>query len=160
MAYCRRERKLYSRIRTFANLYIIRYKQGMAKRTAFLVSCSTQEARTIREQAKLQRRTVSGYVFNIVMRAVAFDERFCANLRWLTGFERSRRGLSGARTTMLLRCSVAEAKRIRTAAKRRDTTISGFMLHTLRRAWKVAYTTSSATPRVPSSMTVIPDRQS
>ncbi len=44
----------------------------------------------------------------------------------------------GPRTTMLIRCTTDEAARIRSAAKRRDTTISGFVLHTLRCSWVVA----------------------
>jgi len=38
---------------------------------------------------------------------------------------------------LLIRCSAEEARRIRAAAKRRDTTMSGFVLSTLRRAWEV-----------------------
>lgn len=41
------------------------------------------------------------------------------------------------RTTMLIRCSTEEAKRIRAAAQHRSTSISDFVIQTLRRAWKV-----------------------
>jgi hypothetical protein len=44
---------------------------------------------------------------------------------------------AGPRTAVLLRCSTQEADRIRVAAQRRETSISGFVLHSLHRAWQV-----------------------
>ena len=115
----------------------------MGGRSALLINCSEKEARKIHEQAALQRRGVSSYVLNIVSRAVEFDDRIFAAINGLPGSKIRR--LPGPRTTLLLRCSVEEAKRIRTAAKRRQTTISGFVLQALRRSWKVA----EALPRPP-----------
>ena len=109
----------------------------MTNRSALLISCSKEEARTIREHARLQRRTISGYVFNIVMRAIEFEDKM-AHVAFgrLTGIvPKSQRG---AKTTMLLWCAKEESERIRGAAKRRGATISGFILHTLRRSWRVA----------------------
>ena len=45
---------------------------------------------------------------------------------------------------MLLHCSIVEASRLRAAAKRRDITISGFVLRTLRRSWNVQEKLSKA----------------
>ena len=44
----------------------------------------------------------------------------------------------GPRTTILLRCSAQDGKRIRTAAERRGMTISGFIRQCLRRSWHAA----------------------
>ena len=111
----------------------------MPGRTSLLINCSVEEALTIRARAKLERRGISGYVLNIVMRSVDFEEKLLAKAGRL---QTLRRSLSGTpirpvrpRTTMLVRCSTAEARRIRRNAKRRDSTISGFVLHCLRRSW-------------------------
>jgi len=45
------------------------------ERTALLIRCSREEAGKIREMAKRERRTVSGYVFNIVMTHIKHCER-------------------------------------------------------------------------------------
>jgi uncharacterized protein (DUF1778 family) len=119
--------------------------EKMSERTALLINCAETQARTIREQAELQRRTVSGYVLHIVMRAIAFERSLSARV---SGRRKAIRGSASRpaapRTTILVRCSVEEAKQIRTAAKRGDETISGFMLRTLARSWKA--TSSIAWP--------------
>jgi hypothetical protein len=113
----------------------------MGYRTALLINCSTAEATTIRNRSELQRRSVSGYVLNIVMRAVSFEETLSNKIDNLRlpqlPLHRPAR-LTGPRTTLLLRCSLDEARRIRSAAKRRGSTISGFVLHSLRRSWNVS----------------------
>lgn len=121
----------------------------MGHRTPLLIHCSVDEAAKIRDSALRERRTFSSYTLNILMRAVQLDE----NLARMRGANISADpytevlelyGLSvafsrrptGPRTTMLIWCSTQESKRIRGAAKRRDVTISGFVLHTLRSFWK------------------------
>jgi len=106
-----------------------------------LINCSAEQAQAVRERAALQRRTVSGYVLHIVLRSVQFEESLAAQQPARVSFSAiSAVALrpAGERTTMLIRCSVDEARRIRAAAKRRDTTISGFMLFCLKRSWEVA----------------------
>src|ERR1700758_1966858 len=109
----------------------------MASRAALLINCSSEEALIIRERAKVEHRGISGYLLNIVMRSVDFEETLMAKAG---RFYALNRGLfaspvrpPGPRTTMLLRCSTGEAGRIRRVAKRRDITISGFVLHCLKR---------------------------
>lgn len=96
-----------------------------------------------------ERRTISSYTLNILMRAVRLDESLIrmrganvsadpyAGVLELYGLNvaLSRRP-PGPRTTMLIWCSAQESRRIRAAAKRRDATISGFVLHTVRSFWK------------------------
>jgi hypothetical protein len=113
----------------------------MGGRTALLICCSVEEAKKIRSEAAFEHRTVAGYVLNILSRALRLEERLAAQL---SRFQQLNRVLArapvrdpGARTTMLIRCSVEEANHIRIAAKRRDTTISGFVLHCIRRNWHV-----------------------
>jgi uncharacterized protein (DUF1778 family) len=114
----------------------------MSDRTALLINCSQEELCHVRDFAELEHRTLSGYVLNIVMRAVAFEEKLFTSLpklheaNPLLGWQLARP--AGRRTTMLLRCSTAEATRIRAAAKRRRVTISGFVLHALRRSWMIS----------------------
>jgi uncharacterized protein (DUF1778 family) len=113
----------------------------MPDRSALLINCSQLELEQMRAYAEAQHRTLSGYVLNIVMRTVTFEETLFASLNRfaesnpLTNPQPSRP--AGPRATMLLRCSIAEAKRIRAAAKRRKTTISAFVLHALQRSWLV-----------------------
>ena len=44
-------------------------------RTALLIRCTEEEANAIREAAKLQRRTVSGFVIHAVMNRIAVQHR-------------------------------------------------------------------------------------
>jgi uncharacterized protein (DUF1778 family) len=111
-------------------------------RTVLLINCSTEEAKTIRDRAQAERRTLSGYVLHTVMRAVLFEERLSDKISRLQALNRTlSRGplrLPGPRTTILLRCNNEESRRIRLIAARREMSISAFVLHSLRRAWTVA----------------------
>jgi hypothetical protein len=44
------------------------------ERTALLIRCSREEADKIRKAAKRERRTVSGYVLNAVLRRIVYLE--------------------------------------------------------------------------------------
>jgi uncharacterized protein (DUF1778 family) len=120
-------------------------------RTALLIHCSAEEAKTIRQRAILQRRTIGGYVLNVMMRVIAHDERLFTQLgrlqRWDRIFGWNSLRPVGPRTTMLLRCSAQESTRIRVAAKRRGATISTFVLHTLRSSWNLPLQSSHAQKR-------------
>lgn len=110
-------------------------------RTVLLICCSEQEAAKIHDRAADELRTVSGYVLNVVIRSVKVDEMLFAKVSRLTSWNArlkmdSLRG-DGPRTTMLLRCSIEQSARIRTAAKIRDITISGYVLTSLRVSWRV-----------------------
>lgn len=109
----------------------------MSDRTALILSCSLEQAATIHQRAALERRTVSAYVLRILMRRLDFEEKLVFRQQesgcLLTPYQPVR--TPGKRTTMLIRCSKEEAQRIRTGAKRRSTTISWFVLHTLALAW-------------------------
>src|SRR5215469_11040276 len=112
----------------------------MARRAAILISCSKEEAAKIREAAKAERRTISGYVFNIVIRAAEFDAVLLARsagIKKLSTLSKSVVRGPVPKTTMLLWCSPEESAQIRRAAKMRETSISGFILHSLKRCWEV-----------------------
>lgn len=112
----------------------------MTDRTVLFVRCSLEEAETIRNEAELERRTMSSYVLNIVLRSLYLEELLPSRRspRELgIGSNNTRIRLPGPRTAVLIRCSVDEASRIRAAAQRRETTISGFILHALRRSWNI-----------------------
>src|SRR5579859_3121053 len=119
-------------------------------RTVLLLNCARSEAARIRAAAGRQRQTISGYVLNIIMRAIRFDDSL-AHLRQLGvdarisvpgmeyyGLEGISRRPPGPRTTMLLSCSTVEARLIREAAKRREIPMSRLVLHALRRSWIVS----------------------
>jgi hypothetical protein len=95
----------------------------------------------MRAFAEAQHRTLSGYVLNIVMRTVSFEEALFSSLNRFAETAPLPRPQptrpAGPRATMLLRCSIPEATRIRAAAKRRKVSISAFVLHTLQRSWSV-----------------------
>lgn len=109
----------------------------MTGRTALIISCSQEQAATIHQRAELERRTLSGYVLRILMRWLDLEERL-VGIQQDTGHPLSAYRpvrFPGPRTTMLLRCSKEEAERIRAGAKRRGTTISWFVLHSLALCW-------------------------
>jgi uncharacterized protein (DUF1778 family) len=109
----------------------------MSDRAAIFVNCSQQEARTIRERAKLDHRNVSSYVLHIVMRVVVIEEKLRKSAALNRLLLRPTVRLPGPRAAFLLRCSREEAKRIRAVARMTDRTISGFVLRTLRRHWSI-----------------------
>jgi uncharacterized protein (DUF1778 family) len=103
-------------------------------RNAILLCCSKEESRTLHEQAGLERRTVSAYVLNIIMKTVQLDEKLSFRLSSLAR-DHARRP-NGPRTKVLLRCSREEANRIHRAAKKRETTVSAFVMQALRTSWQ------------------------
>lgn len=105
----------------------------MSLRTSLLLNCSEYEAQEIRRRAEKQRCRVSGYVLNIVMRSVDFDEQLAIGAKKLHPIPRTTP--EHPRKTVHLHCSTLEAKSIRKAAETRETTISGFILNALRRSW-------------------------
>ncbi len=114
----------------------------MADRSALLICCSKKEAQELRRRAMLDRRNMSGYVLFIVLEYIAFDERLLSLLERVQPLHKFRKHIpivrpGGPRTAILVRCSKEEANQIRTAAKRRGTTISAFVLNALRRAWEM-----------------------
>jgi hypothetical protein len=90
------------------------------------------EAKTIRRQARAERRTVSGYVLAIVFRTLPLVER----IFMLENYRRPRPRRIRPRTAVLVRCSIGEASRIRAAAARSGETISTFVLRRLRSDWR------------------------
>src|SRR5579872_3712127 len=112
----------------------------MANRAALLIRCSKHEAEAIRARAKIERRTISHFTLNIVLRSVEIEEAaegmwvsnpaFSAQNRTL--YKNSERKV-GPRTAVLVRCSAEEAGRIRAAARRKNTMISDYVLHCIRR---------------------------
>ena len=119
----------------------------MSDRAAILISCLSDEARQIRERAKLDRRNVSSYLLQTLMPCLEFEERLFVKL---VGFGELNRTLArrpllprGERATIMLRCSKEDAKRIRLAAARREMSISAFIRQCLTRSWAV----SDAHPR-------------
>ena len=126
-----------------STLYSICYIFIVSDRTAILISCLREEADQIRQRAKGERRPVSSYLLHNVMQCVEFEERLASRLlayqsainlqlAWRPKPPR------GPRTTIMLRCSMEDSRRIRTAAARRDTTISAFIRSCLRRSWSVS----------------------
>ena len=119
----------------------------MSDRTAILLHCTKDEAGEIRKRARLDRRNVSSYILSIVMRFVEYEERLSMRLSSLRALNdtlarRPTRSV-GPRTTVLLRCSVEEAQRIRSCARCRDISISGFVLDSLKRSWSIGPRTLS-----------------
>lgn len=107
--------------------------------TSLLIHCSRKDAEQVRLRAKLDCRTVSGYVITIAIRSVEFSEKLVSRLGKSLLFEASRakRVKSIApRTTLHVYCTNEDAKRIRDIARLRDMTISGFVVGSLRLWWK------------------------
>ena len=109
------------------------------KRTGLLIHCSKQELAEMRRRARGEHRQISSYALSVVMPVVAFEEGLRKQYQGLDDLflQLARRPPAQPRTTMLLRCSVAEARRIRAAASRRRVTLSGYVLFALHRRWAV-----------------------
>ena len=127
----------------------------MSERASIIINCSRVESDLIHQQAQLQRRSISGYVLRIVLASVELDENLLPGLsrlplHRLAPYEPIR--VAGPRTTFLLRCSREESDRIRAAAKRRDITLSLFVLHGLRRTWKVQKEVGRLHPEFPAEL--------
>jgi uncharacterized protein (DUF1778 family) len=114
-------------------------------RAVLSLNCSTVEARRIRQQAQHDRRSISGYVLHVVMRTVGIEEASYAKARMIGPLKRA--AVVRPRTKLLVRCTMEEAHRIRTAAARRKSTISAYMLHSLRNSWEALRKYSSLYPR-------------
>jgi hypothetical protein len=120
----------------------------MEERAALLICCSQEEATKIRERADREHRKVSSYLLSILMKSIEFEEALFARFHRLSALKLPMNGISEPiggrllasrpRTAMLLRCSSEEGRRIRLAAKRRDASISKFVMFLVRRAWRIA----------------------
>jgi len=107
-------------------------------RTSLLINCSKREAQEVRARAELQRRTVSGYVINIVVRRIQFAEEIPGMNPSVFRLERGKRAKAAApRTTLHLYCSLEDARKIRRAARLGQVTMSGFVLHCLWHSWRI-----------------------
>lgn len=113
----------------------------MKPRTALLIRCSKDEVAAARAEARHDRRKLSSYVLNVLMTSIEFEEALFLRYKRLADLKLKMPSphVPGRRTAFLLRCSAEEAHRIRIAAKRRDATISGFVLYLLRRAWAIQH---------------------
>lgn len=83
---------------------------------------------------------MSGYLLHVLERSLWIEEKYGRPLVTLLAAQRGT-GIrpvrpKSTRATTLLRCSVDEATRIRVAAKRRQMSISEFVVFSLRRYWK------------------------
>jgi len=107
-------------------------------RDSLLIHCSNAEAREVRSRATFQRRTVSGYVVNIVLRRVDFAEEISAGGPATFKLRPDLRAkIARPRTTLHIYCARDEANRIRGAARRGKLTISSFVRHCLRSSWEI-----------------------
>ena len=106
-------------------------------RGALLINCSETQAARVREMAQAERRTISGYVLTIVLRAVLVEEKYFVRVSRLGPLPFRRP--PGLRTCLLIRCSTEEAKRIRQIAKRRQMSICGYVLYCLERSWGLSH---------------------
>jgi hypothetical protein len=108
---------------------------------ALLVRCNVDEADKIRGEAHKNHRSISSYVLDIAVKAVAADERLFSKLNHDPANEfMSRRSpiVTGQRTAILVRCAATEAERIRESARRRDIPINAFILQALKAVWSSA----------------------
>ncbi len=105
-------------------------------RTSLFLCCSKREAEAIHTEADAERRPVSGYVLNIVMRNIAAIERIGHSHR-LLNLPVPRIPTPHPRTAMLIRCTEEESQKIRRAAERTGMSISGLILQVLHRSWNL-----------------------
>lgn len=105
-------------------------------RTSLLIRCSPQDAQTIHAEGLAQHRSVSGYLLNVLERSIWIEERSQVGLPY--AIKIAPPDTSEGRTAIHLRCTVEQANGIRGAAKRRLSSISSFVVFSLRRQWRAA----------------------
>jgi|SRR5215471_11383918 len=117
----------------------------MPQRTALLIRCQPEDAAKIRHYAAVERRTVSGYVLNVLDKTLKVEDSLWEKLGRYQHFQdltrvaaRFPHHFGAYKTTFLIRCTREEAERIRVAAERRQLTISDFVMHSLQRFWSAA----------------------
>jgi uncharacterized protein (DUF1778 family) len=115
-------------------------------RKALLIRCSTDEAERVRSEAQRTHSKINSYVLNVALRAVQVEDQLFSTLNVYRSPDRIFSQPSQAsrcqdplslRTALLVRCSDEEAARVREAAQRRRTTISAFVLRSLKLAWGI-----------------------
>src|SRR5579871_6092500 len=120
----------------------------MPRRDALLIRCSVRNAEEVRDRAASEHRTISGYLLHILARRLNTDDRLAGNITANLQLARPEPATpvshAQPRTALLLRCSVEEASRIRSAARRRRLTISEYVLYALHITWRFV----PATPTV------------
>lgn len=109
----------------------------MHRRDALLICCSEKEAGKIRGEAKSEHRGVSSYVLSVTLRALRIEDTILARTKGKSPTQLAYLRDPGPRTEILVRCSNEEAAAIRTHARRRGVSISGYALMALRRVWSI-----------------------
>jgi uncharacterized protein (DUF1778 family) len=104
-------------------------------RSVLIIRCSRADADVIRAQARLEHRTVSGYLLHVLDRSLWVDATVFDAVSHLVQTPVSL-ARAGNRTAICLRCSAEEATRIRVGAKRRRMSISNFVIFCLHRRWQ------------------------
>lgn len=108
----------------------------------------------VRAQANAERRTISGCILNILERSLWMHEKYSRGITpsFLENQAREFRLVHRIhdRTTMLLRCSVKEAERIRANADNRHMSISEFVGFSLWRHWEA--TKKIRHPEIPKEL--------
>ena len=110
-------------------------------RTSLLIRCSPQDAQTIHAEALAQHRSVSGYLLNVLERSIWIDNKSVIGLPSAIippAPPAPPEARPKGRTAIHLRCTVEQANGIRGAAKRRLSSISSFVVFSLRRQWRAA----------------------
>jgi hypothetical protein len=106
-------------------------------RMAFLLRCTMDEAGAVRTEALSANRPLGAYVVNVVLRALAIEDRLLSHNECEFAMHRLHRQSAAAgqaeRTALLLRCEPFEWEQIRNAAKRRGMSVNAFVLYTLKR---------------------------
>jgi uncharacterized protein (DUF1778 family) len=109
------------------------------ERSSLLISCSSNEAASIREKAAGERRTISAYVLRIALSKAHEDidlprrPQYGGVVEVVNRDERVR--TVGRRVMLHIRCSDAESASIRQAAEQTGKTISAYVLDALQRWW-------------------------
>jgi uncharacterized protein (DUF1778 family) len=125
-------------------------------RTALLIRCSTDEAERIRAEAQNEQRTLSSYALNVMMRTIQTEDMLLSKLTDYRSMSRRAVIAPGPRTALLVRCSIAEAERIREAARLRELPINAFVLQGLKRVWTVeSPPTSQSIDAAPPANTLV-----
>jgi hypothetical protein len=116
------------------------YDMKKMMRTSLLINCSEKEASEVRARAQSERRTVSGYVVNVLNGCMETSDGLVKYLRTAPSFKldhSKKPKLVGPRTTLHIYCAAEEATQIRHAADLRQVAMSHFVLSCLHRYWEI-----------------------
>lgn len=110
----------------------------MDLRASVNVRCSQEDAKRIRKEAASEHRSLSGYLLHVLDFNFSIEDKVPVPAITLQRQSIKIYPDKSLRTAVHLRCTAEQAARIHKYAKRRELSLSDFVVFALRRLWKAS----------------------